>query len=191
MRLAPFPPASVFRWRRIDAPGRETARLRRIGAGWRIDGSLDVQEEGADASLEYRIDCDAGWRTRQAEVAGFVNGARFELALTADGAGRWQRDGAPTTAVDGALDIDLGFTPMTNTLPIRRLDLDVGDRAAVRTAWLRFPALDLERLDQAYLREGDRLFRFEATIDGALFVARLATDGHGRVLQYEGLWEAE
>ena len=47
--------------------------------------------------------------------------------------------GADSRAVDGCRDIDLNFSPSTNVLPIRRLSLDVGDQAAVRAAWLRFP----------------------------------------------------
>ncbi len=190
MELAPFVPDSVFRWRRIDVPGHENARLRATPAGWVIDGSIEVHEESAAASLEYHIACDAAWRTRDVNVSGIVNGASFALALSADGAGHWRREGEPAAAIDGALDIDLGFTPMTNTLPIRRLRLGVGERAAVRTAWLRFPELRVELLDQVYVREAGQVFRYEAFVDGAPFTARLETDAAGRVLRYEGLWEA-
>jgi hypothetical protein len=46
-------------------------------------------------------------------------------------------------------------------------------------------------LEQTYTREGDRCFRYQASVDGAPFTARLDTDRFGRVLRYEGLWEAE
>jgi uncharacterized protein len=114
---------------------------------------------------------------------------RFEL--TADGEGHWTLNGAPLRAVEGALDIDLGFTPATNLLPIRRLDLAAGERAAVRTAWVRFPELRVEALEQSYHRETDQVFRYVACVDGEQFQARLDTDEFGRVLLYEGLWEAE
>jgi hypothetical protein len=41
-------------------------------------------------------------------------------------------------AGEGCLDIDLGFSPSTNLLPIRRLTLAVGEAATVRAAWLPF-----------------------------------------------------
>lgn len=91
----------------------------------------------------------------------------------------------------GALDIDLGFTPATNTLPIRRLALAVGETKPVRSAWLRFPELRLEPLEQTYTREADRVFRYRALVDGEAFTAQLDTDTFGRVLRYEGLWAAE
>jgi hypothetical protein len=75
--------------------------------------------------------------------------------------------------------------------PVRRLGLAVGETQPVRSAWLRFPELRLELLEQTYTRETERSFRYRALVDGEPFVARLDTDGFGRVLVYEGLWEAE
>jgi len=191
MTLLPFPTTSRMCWRRLDVPGREEARAERTGTGWRLTGALDVEEDGFAARLRYTIDCDPHWRTRAAVIEGEAGGNPIRFALAADGAGHWTRDGAPVPALDGALDVDLGFTPATNTLPIRRLALAVGERASVRSAWLRFPELRLEPLEQTYTREAAQRFRYRALVDGEPFVARLDTDAFGRVLRYEGLWEAE
>lgn len=109
----------------------------------------------------------------------------------ADTAGQWTRDETALPELSGALDIDVEFTPATNTLPIRRLDLAVGETRQVRSAWLRFPELRLEPLEQTYTREAEQRFRYRALVDGEPFVARLYTDASGLVLCYEGLWEAE
>jgi hypothetical protein len=114
---------------------------------------------------------------------------RFDLA--ADGAGHWTRDGKRVSDVDGALDVDLGFTPATNTLPIQRLKLAVGASAPVTSAWLRFPELHLERLEQTYTRESERSYRYRAVVDGEPFTALLETDDVGRVLRYGNLWASE
>jgi hypothetical protein len=120
-----------------------------------------------------------------------ATGAPIQFEFTADEEGHWTLNGAPLPRVDGALDIDLGFTPATNLLPIRRLNLAVGERAEVRTAWVRFPELRVEALEQTYQREAENVFRYEARGDGERFQARLDTDEYGRVLLYEGLWAAE
>ena len=180
-----------MRWRRLDVPGREDARVERTASGWRLTGELDVEEAGVAARLHYVIECDTEWRTRSAAIEGQASGVPVRFALGADGEGNWTRDGAPVPELAGALDVDLGFTPATNTLPIRRLSLAVGESAPVRSAWLRFPELRLETLEQTYTRESEQSFRYRALVDGEPFVARLDTDAYGRVLQYEGLWEAE
>ena len=191
MTLRPFPRASRARWRRLDVPGREEACIEHTATGWRLSGELDVEEAGLAARLRYVIECDPEWLTRSALVEGDAGGASIRFSLAADGAGQWTRDAAPLPDLSGALDVDLGFTPATNTLPIRRLALAVGESAPVRSAWLRFPELRLEPLEQTYTREAEQTFRYRALVDGEPFVARLDTDVFGRVIRYEGLWEME
>ena len=178
-------------WRRLDVPGREEARIEQTAGGWRLTGQLETDEAGMRAQLIYVIECEADWRTRRTVVTGSAAGAPIRFEFAADGEGQWTLNGAALPAVEGALDIDLGFTPATNLLPIRRLDLAVGERANVLTAWVRFPELRVEALEQSYEREADRVFRYEASVDGEPFQARLDTDEFGRVLLYEGLWEAQ
>ena len=189
--LRPFPTVSRVRWRRLDVRGREDARIEQVDGGWRLTGDLDVEEAASTARLRYRIECDPEWRTRTALVEGEADGRPIRVALAADGAGQWTRDGAPLPELAGVIDIDLGFTPATNTLPIRRLALAVGASEHVRSAWLRFPGLRLELLEQTYMREAEHVFRYRALVDGEPFVARLDTDPFGRVVRYEGLWEVE
>ena len=191
VNLLPFPPSSRIRWRRLDVPGHEEAHISRTDAGWLLSGEVHAEESGVDAWLRYTIKCNPAWRTLTAAVGGTVDGLPFSLVLTADGAGHWAREGIPVAELNGALDVDLGFTPATNTIPIRRLSLERGASAPVRTAWLRFPELRVEPLDQTYTREDDLRFRYDASVDGAPFTARLDTDQFGRVMRYEGLWEAE
>ena len=179
-----------MRWRRLDVSGSEEARIEQTAAGWRLTGQLEV-EETERAQLSYVIECEPAWRTRRAVVTASVAGASRRFEFAADGQGKWTLNGSPLAPVEGALDIDLGFTPATNLLPIRRLGLAIGERASVRTAWLRFPELRVEALEQSYHREAARIFRYDALVDGERFRARLDTDEFGRVVLYEGLWEAE
>lgn len=190
MTLDPFPPESHMRWRRVDEPGSEEAQIEQTSDGWCLTGQVDAQDSGVSATLRYRIDCDRDWRTRFAVIEGVSGGHRIHFDLEAHD-GLWTLDGRPLPALSGALDIDLGFTPATNTLPIRRLGLAVGETAAVTSAWLRFPELRLELLEQTYTREAERVYRYVADVDGAPFSALLDTDSYGRVLRYGNLWEAD
>src|SRR5687768_9696127 len=133
MTLQPFPEESRTRWRRLDVPGREEASVERTPTGWRLTGELDVEEADFAGRLRYVIECDSQWCTRSALVEGEAGAATSRFALVADGRGQWTRDGVLLPDLAGALDVDLGFTPATNTLPIRRLALAVGERAAVRS----------------------------------------------------------
>src|SRR5262245_18097194 len=189
MTLHPFPRESRIRWRRLDVPGREESCIEGTVNGWRLSGELELEEAGSKARLRYAIECDSEWRTRTVLVEGEVGDAPIRFALATNGEGQWTQDGVLLPDLSGTLDIDLAFTPATNTLPIRRLDLGVGECARVRGAWLRFPKLRLEALEQTYTREAEQRFRYSAIVDGEPFIARLDTDRFGRVVRYEDLWE--
>jgi hypothetical protein len=111
------------------------------------------------------------------------------VKVEADGSHRWRLNGAETAAVEGCIDVDLNFSPSTNLLPIRRLDLAVGQSAEVRAAWLRFPSFNLEPLQQSYRRIDETAYRYESA--GGTFVRDLQVAESGLVLQYPGFWEAE
>src|ERR671938_1548414 len=137
-------------WRWLDRPGHEAARLSFEHGEWRLAGTAVFAHDARPWRLDYRIVCDAGWRTRSATVRGWGGERDVDLVIEADAARRWRLDGAERPAVEGCVDVDLGFTPSTNLLPIRRLALALGQEAAVRAAWITFPALALEPLDQRY-----------------------------------------
>jgi hypothetical protein len=107
------------------------------------------------------------------------------LQLAVDEQQRWQLNGRDMAALAGCVDVDLGFSPSTNSLPIRRLKLAVGESAEVAAAWLRFPSLEFRRLDQRYTRLAERRYRYES--EGG-FVAELEVDEAGLVVDYPGGW---
>jgi hypothetical protein len=107
--------------------------------------------------------------------------------MLSDGAGHWRRaDGAPLPELDGCIDPDISMTPFTNTLPIRRLGLGIGDTAEIGVAYVLVPELSLRAAPQRYTRLGDRLWRFESLDSG--FTADLTVDAEGLVVDYPGLF---
>jgi hypothetical protein len=176
-------------WRRLDGPGHEAAWLDLTGAGPRLAGTAVFGHVGAPCTLRYEIECDAAWRTIAARVSGLIAGRPVGAVIAVDGARRWRLDGVEVAAVAGCEDLDLEWSPATNLLPIRRLGLAAGQAAPVRSAWLRFPALALERLDQRYRRVGPAAYRYDVA-DGS-FGADLTVDAAGFVTRYPGLWQAE
>jgi hypothetical protein len=87
------------------------------------------------------------------------------------------------------IDLDLNFSPSTNLLPIRRLNLAVGQKALVTAAWLKFPGFELEPLSQAYSRIDESTYRYES--GGGHFMADLKVDRLGFITKYPGIWQVE
>lgn len=181
--------AKIMLWRRLDFPGHEIAKLEALDDGWKLFGTAVFAAQRDPSKLDYVVICDPTWHTISAKVKGVIGSREIDLTITVDTNRRWQLGGTECTSVEGSLDIDLGFSPSTNLLPIRRLQLGVGDEAEVSAAWLPFPSLDLEPLAQVYRRVAERTYRYESC-DGR-FTRILEVNDTGFVTSYPGLWEAE
>lgn len=176
-------------WRRLDRPGHEAARLSRKGEDWNLAGTAVFLHEGEPCRLDYSILCDPDWRTSGAAVEGWVGRETVRIEISAGSSGRWRMNGVERHEVEGSLDLDLNFSPSTNLLPIRRLDLAVGGEAKVRAAWLRFPSFALEPLEQSYRRLAESTYRYESA--GGRFVAELEVNAAGFVTLYPGFSRVE
>ena len=176
-------------WRAIYWPGHEACSLHRLDAEWRLEGTAVFLYEGRICRLAYLIVCDAIWHTRSAEVSGSVGDEDINLQLSVDAHHRWQVNGVAKPAVDGCIDLDLNFSPATNLLPIRRLNLEAGARREVKAAWLRFPSFELEPLSQVYERLSEFKYRYSSRAGNA--GTELTVNKVGFVTVYPQLWEVE
>ena len=176
-------------WRRLDGPGHDACRLERDDAGWLINGMAVFREEGKASALRYQVRSTEDWVTREARISGWSGADPIDLVVEHLAGDKWRMNGTHIGAVKGCKDVDLGFTPATNTLAIRRLDLAPGAHAETTAAWLDPADWTLKPLTQTYTRSGDATYDYTSPAHG--FEARLTVDAHGLVSDYPGLWTAE
>jgi hypothetical protein len=175
-------------WQGFVFPGHEACRMFSRNSQWNLEGTAVFSFEGQPCRLAYQIVCDHTWRTLSAEVEGWVGKSTVHVVIKTDPAHHWQLNGVEQPDIVGCTDIDLNFSPSTNTLPIRRLNLGIGDTAEVKAAWLRFPSFKLEMLTQQYRRLDEGTYRYESA--GGQFVAELKVNQVGFVVNYPGIWRA-
>lgn len=133
--------------------------------------------------LLYCVETDEIGRFRTGEL---TTGSRT-LRLS-NSAGRWTVNDEPRDDLEGATEIDISVTPLTNSLPIRRLGLAIGESADVDTAWIAVPSLTVVRDPQRYTRIGEKQWLYESRDSD--FRAILTVDDEGLVLDYPGLFRA-
>lgn len=175
-------------WRRLDLPGHDSCRLAASAAGWHLRGTAVFRHEAGPAHLRYDVRADAHWRTREGRVDGWVGDRPVRLRVRRLASG-WEVNGAASERGQECVDLDLGFTPATNVLPVRRLALVVGEAAEVAVAWLDVPAGGLEVLAQRYERRTATAYWYEAP--RFQYGAELEITAAGFPRRYPGLWVAE
>jgi uncharacterized protein len=176
-------------WRWMKGSGLERFELLHDSDEWILNGTILTLAEGGASEARYEVSCDDSWNTRRARVSLRDGSENRALEITVEG-GLWYENGRLVESLTGCADVDLEWSPSTNTLPIRRLGLAIGKSSGpVIAAWVRFPSLTLEPLPQEYLRISDRLYRYKSHRDE--FMAELKVDEEGLILEYEGLWRRE
>jgi hypothetical protein len=198
-------PGSLF-WHRLDTSGVEHTL---------VDHRNGLTARGTAAAVDpiaytcsYELQTDEAWATVRLDIssegAGWLRTLRLGLA-----AGRWRATTAEQGDLDGALaaaghagaglpgtedpdllfgafDVDLTGSPLTNTLPIRRLGLltaEPGVAHRLSVAWVLVPSLEVVQADQIYTALGGGRVRFATET----FSADLTVDDAGFVIEYPGL----
>ncbi len=193
-----FPRALL--WTRTDTAGAEHVTFDdRRGLTAR---GVQVAADPVPYACRYDLYTDDGWATARleatAEGAGWSRTVRLERA-----AGRWRvttaeqgdldaalraagRAAAPLPGIEDAdsladaYDVDIYASPLTNTLPIRRLGMV---DFTITAAWVLLPSLAVVASEQAYTVVGDNRVRYAS----GSFRADLDLDEHQFVVRYPGL----
>ncbi len=170
-------------WEGCEA-GLEHVDLSPADGGIHVSGVVIGRDGEARFGLAYRLRLDSSWRTRDAHLRTTSGRA---LHLESNGQGAWTENGRSRPDLQGCIDIDIQATPITNTLPIRRLDLETGESMEIRLGYVSLPELIVTAASQRYTAlEAGSLYRFESLEDG--FTADLPVDQDGFVLEYPGLF---
>lgn len=170
------------RWRPAEGVGLEHVTLSETQQGYSAHGVAVGARGGAPYGLTWRVETDRGWNTT---ALWLMNTDGVSIALASDGAGNWRADTAEGPRLPefaGCIDVDIAATPFTNTLPIRRLGLDVGESARIRVLYVPVPSLEPQVVEQRYTRVAPRLWLYEGLFRG--FQAELEVDADGIVLDY-------
>jgi len=172
-------------WRRSDEiQVDEHCAITIRDAGLSLVGTVLGAEGGIPARIEYRVLADAAGSTTAVHVRDLRGFLQRTLTLERDAKGSWTVNGVADRALKGCTDIDLGCSPSTNTLPIRRLKLGIGRSRTIRAAWVRFPELTVEKVAQTYRRLDELSYRYSTES----FEAELNVDDDGVVTRYAA-WE--
>ena len=168
-------------WRRSDeVQADEHCTIILRDSGLSLVGTVLGAEDGVPVRVEYRVLADAAGATTGVHVRDLRGFSQRTMTLARDAKGSWTVDGAAARSLKGCLDVDLGCTPSTNTLPIRRLRLAVGASKAIQAAWVQFPSLQVVKAKQTYTRLDEFTYRYAS----GTFEAELTVDDDGLVTTY-------
>lgn len=189
MRVPELNSETVYRtymWRAVMSDGLERGEWLQAGHCWIMRGTILRLSDSGPTEVRYEITTDDKWLTRTANISCETDRGKKDLRITRDNES-WYANGKRLQLPKGCMDVDLAWSPCTNTLPIRRLNLSIGSNSGLLiAAWVRLPELTVESLPQSYERTGPQTYIY--TSRGG-FRAALSLDEDDLVVDYEGVWK--
>ncbi|MEU3459315.1 putative glycolipid-binding domain-containing protein [Streptomyces sp. NPDC006733] len=170
-------------WAVEESGGYETAWIEIDGTTLRARGRV-VGTVPEPYWISYELDTAEDFVTRRLRATSDTAGGTAELDLRREPDGRWTVNGQPAPELDGALDCDLGLSPLTNTMPVLRHALQhrPGERDFLM-AWVHVPDLVVRPNRQTYTHLGAERVRYAS----GTYRADLTLDADGLVVAYPGL----
>jgi hypothetical protein len=187
----------ILVWSGTDAWRAEMVQLE-LGADRLTATGTQLGIDPLPYRVEYELDTGAHWVTRRLQLTATGDGWTRRLDLRSDGTGHWESTssnegdvdlptpGGDLAALEGALDCDLAYSPLTNLMPVRRHQLDRRPGTVdFLMAWVSLPDLAVHLSPQRYQHLDASRVRYLSTDSD--FHADLELDPDGLVITYPGL----
>ncbi len=136
---------------------------------------------GNYGKLRYLIRTNRNWETVYFEISSQIGDKETHFSFQSDGKGNWMNED-----FNGCTDIDISLTPFTNSLPINRLNLKIGEQQLVNILFVNVLEQQIKKVQQSYTRLSAFEYKYENVPND--FEAVITVDKSGFVVDYPGLF---
>lgn len=180
-----MPLRASIRWRSVEHGGLEQLRINEWDDAIKVRSAIIGAVGDMRHGVMYEISLGLDW-TFEAILLQRTDGV-MSVLRRGKGDEWFDMHAEELPELRGCIDIDFEMTPFTNTLPIRRAPLAIGETRRFRMAYIPADTLEPYPAEQIYTRLDHDLYRFE-TADGS-FTADITVDENGLVVDYPQLFE--
>ncbi|MEE6178052.1 putative glycolipid-binding domain-containing protein [Mycobacterium sp. 050134] len=183
---------AMLTWRAQDVSRMESVRVQVSGKRIRANGRIVAAATPTNAAFGayYELQTDETGATKRFGLTVTLAERERQLAIARDEENMWlvtDHQGERRAGYNGALDVDVVFSPFFNALPIRRLGLhERADSVALPMVYVNVPDMSVSAATVSYTSEG-RLDGIKLRSPVADTVVRVDEDGF--ILDYPGLAE--
>lgn len=151
-----------------------------------VRGNITGVEETIPYSLSYILHTNLNWEVQSVSVI-VKSLTSLELFFEKKKDGWYNKEGIIQPALKDCTDIDISLTPFTNTLPVRRLQLAVGETQEITVLYISMPDGESYAMKQRYTNIDNCFYKYE-NADGH-YSTVLELDEQKMVVYYPGRWQ--
>ena len=172
----------------------ESVRVQLSGKRIKANGRIVAADSDTNPAFAayYDLQTDETGATKRLGMTVTVAERERQLAIARDEENMWlvtDHQGESRAAYDGALDVDVVFSPFFNALPIRRCGLmERADSITVPTIYVRLPEMAVTSAMVSYSSAGAGT-REGIKVHSPVSEVTLMVDGDGFIVNYPDLAE--
>lgn len=152
-----------------------------------VKGYITGEGFGKPWLVRYTLTLNPRWEAQTVFIE-VMSEQNYTIELYKNDLQQWLNEkGEHLEAFDGCVDVDISFTPFTNSLPINRLQLTKGEGQNISVVWVDIKNGDVKRVKQRYLNKGSKIYKYENEHSG--YISELIVDDEGYVIDYPGIWQ--
>ncbi len=173
-------------WKGIEYESLENCLIRTTEEGTEISSTIVGQYEGKVYLIDYQIRANTAWETVFVSIESRINFRTQHWQFEGDCQGNWRKNGKAVAPYGGCIDVDIPVTPFTNTLPINRLKLTIGESRLIKVIYLDVLTDEFKPVQQKYTRLKEDVYHYENVPND--FEAEIIVDKQGLVVDYPQLF---
>lgn len=181
---------AILTWRAHDVPRMESVRVQLSGNRIKAYGRIVSAATSSDPafSASYDLVTDETGATKRLSLTMTLAERERQLSIARDEEGMWlvrdHQNQTTRAAFDGALDVDVVFSPFFNALPIRRTGLHQRtDSLQLPVVYVRLPELSVQLETISYSSAGANGIELKSPVAETT----ITVDDDGFILDYPGL----
>jgi uncharacterized protein len=168
----------------------ESVRVQLSGKRIKANGRIVAAETDTNPAFAayYDLLTDETGATKRLGMTATLAERERQLVVARDDENVWlitDHHGDSRAAYEGALDVDVVYSPFFNTLPIRRIGLhEHADSITVPTVYVNLPEMSVAAAMVSYSNIGDGM-----KVHSPVSETTLTVDAYGFIVDYPGLAE--
>jgi len=178
---------TTLAWYGLEYNSREECTVKETRSRISINSEIYAKSSLLDFfTIEYKLILNSKWESISVESSAVLITDTHHVRLQKQENGHWLVNGEINHELDGCIDTDIPNTPLTNTLPIKRLNLNIGESQIIDVVYLDILFNLVRPVKQRYTRLGQNEYKYENVPND--FEAVIKVDDQGFVINYPGLF---
>lgn len=173
-------------WKGLLTNSLENALISKNANGLKVSSTVVGHYQDKVFQVDYSIESNPTWMTTSFKIYTRHSNRFQHDFLQRDQHGVWWSKGERVPQFADCIDIDISATPLTNTLPLNRLRLSIGQSSVVKVVYIDVFELTMRPAWQKYTRLTERTYRYENVPND--FEAVITVDDLGFVVDYPNLY---